>query len=97
DLDRRAPLRGDDDLAELIDRFEPAGRPQRDLGVPLIDAAAGDLDVVPLDRVADLADAESMRRQLLQIELDVDLTRAPAADRHVADAVHSLQRAADLL
>ena len=58
DADRRAALGGDDDPAELLDPLEPPGRPQHDLGVPLIDASARDLDVLGGDRVADLAGAQ---------------------------------------
>ena len=46
------PAVGEDDAVEVVDVLDPAHRPQRDFGRAGDEAAAGDLDVLPLDRGA---------------------------------------------
>ncbi len=94
---RRASLVGDDDLPELCDPLEAAGRSQHDLGVTLVDAPARDLDVVGDDRFAHLTGAEPVRRQLLDVQLDVHFASASAIDGHLAHTVDGLERATDSL
>jgi hypothetical protein len=48
--DRVAVLLADDNLVELGDRLHPAAGPERDRLRSLIDAAAGNLDVLSLER-----------------------------------------------
>ena len=84
-------------FANCSGRFEPAERAQRQLGVPLLDVAAGDLDVLGHDGVAHAVDGEAVRVQLLDVEDDLDLARLAAGDGDLADAVDRLDGAADLL
>ena len=44
---------------------------QHHLGISLVDAAAGDLDVVGSDGVAHLSGGEALRGELLHVDLDV--------------------------
>jgi hypothetical protein len=95
----RRPARGGrhDDVRELLGRFEPAQRAQRQLGVPLLDVAARHLDVLGHDRVAHAVHGEAVRVQLLDVEDHLDLARLAARDGDLADAVHGFDRAPDLL
>ena len=97
DANRGASLVGDDDLAELRDTLEAPGRPQHDFGVTLVDASARNLDVVRHDGVAHLAGAEAVRRELLDVQLDVHFAQASAGHGDLADAVDRFERASDAL
>src|SRR6476646_8355463 len=44
--DRRAVLRGDDDVVEILGGVDPAERPQQQLALALLHGAAGNLDVL---------------------------------------------------
>ena len=63
---------------------------------PANDASAGRFDVFGLDRALDVLRAQVVGVQLVEIEEDVDLAIAAAADVDAADAIHRLHRAADL-
>jgi len=88
---------GDDDVVELRRRLDAAQRPQAHLPGALFDRAAGDLDVLLLNRVAHLPDGQAAGVELLDVHHDVDLTGAAAAERDRANAVYRFERALHLL
>ena len=57
----------------------------------LIDAAAGNLDVLRLQRARDVGDRQVVAAQAIGVEPDVDLPLAAAEDEHLADAVDALE------
>ena len=91
DPDRVAVLLADDDVVELGDGLDAAARAQRDRLRPLIDAAAGDLDVLRLQRARDVGDRQVVGAQAVGVEPDVDLPLAAAEDEHLADAVDAFE------
>ena len=72
-------------------------RPQQDLRLALLDDAARHLDVLGGDRLADVLDREPVAVQLLDVDDDVDLAGAAAAEVDLADAVDRLDAALHLL
>ena len=76
---------------------DAAARAQRDRLRALIDAAAGDLDVLRLQRARDVGDRQVVGAQPIGVEPDVDLALAAAEDEHLADAVDALELAAQHL
>ena len=69
----------DDDVVELVGGVDAAERAQPDLPLALLERAAGNLDVLLLDRVAHLVDRQAVRVQLLDVDDDVNLARPVAA------------------
>ena len=67
--------RRDDDVVELIGGIDAAERAQPDLPLALLERAAGNLDVLLLNRVAHLVDRQAARVQLLDVDDDVDFAR----------------------
>ena len=63
----------------------------------LLDAAAGDLGVLRLQRARDVGDREVVGAQPIGVEPDVDLARAAADDDDLADAADALELAAQRL
>ena len=59
----------------------------------LIDAAAGDVGVLRLQRARDVVDRQVVGAQPIGIDPDVDLSLASADDEHLADAVGALEPA----
>ena len=94
---RRAVLRRDDDVVEVVGGVDAAERPQQELAFALLYRTARDFDVLGDDRVAHLRQRQSVRIQLLDVDDDVNLTGAAARDRHLTDAVGRLNRPRDLL
>ena len=94
---RRAVHRRDDDVVEVLAGVDPAERPEQQLAFALLDGAPGDLDVLRDDGVAHLRDRQPVRVELLDVDDDVDLARAGAGDRDLADAVDRLNRPRHLL
>ena len=78
-------------------RLDAAARAQRDRLRPLIDAAAGDFDVLRLQRARDVGDRQVVGAQPIGVEPDVDLALAAAEDQHLADAVDAFELAAQHL
>src|SRR5439155_23290449 len=94
----RAPARvGDDDVAELLHRRQPAQGAHAQLGLAADDAPAGRLHVLVLDRGLALLDGQPVGVELVRVGIDADLTLAGPREADVADAVHRLQQALDLL
>jgi hypothetical protein len=65
-------------------------RPQRHRLRTLVEAAAGNLDVLALERARHVGDGEVVGAQTVAVEPDVDLALAAAEDQHLPDAVHAL-------
>ena len=82
-----AVLLADDDVVELGDGLDAAASPQRDRLRALIDAAAGDFDVLCLQRARDVGHRQVVAAQAVGVEPHVDLPLAAAEDQHLADAV----------
>ena len=80
-----------DDVAERLHRLHAAAGAQRHAGGALLDAAAGDLDVLRLQRTLHVGDGEVVGAQPVGVELDVDLARAAADDHDLADAADALE------
>ena len=59
----------------------------------LIDAAAGHLDVLRLQRPRDVGDRQVVGAQAIGVEPDVDLALPAAEDEHLADAGDALELA----
>ena len=78
-------------------RLDAAARAQRDRLRALIHAAAGDLDVLRLQRARDVGDGQVVGAQAIGVEPDVDLALAAAEHEHLADAVDALELAAQHL
>ena len=97
DADRRAVHGRDDDVVELLGGVDAAQRAQQDLRLALFDGAARHLDVLGGDGVADLLDRQAVAVQLLDVDDDVDLAGAAAAEVDLADAVDGLDGALHLL
>ena len=97
DADRRPVLGRDHDVVEVRGRVDPAERAQQQLALTLLDGAAGNLDVLRDDGVADLGHRQAVRVQLLDVDDDVDLAGAAAGQADLADAVDGLDGAGDLL
>ena len=76
--DRVAVALLDDDVAELLDRLHAAARAQGERRGALLDAAAGDLRVLRLQRAGDVGDRQVVGLQPRGIERDVDLARTSA-------------------
>jgi hypothetical protein len=87
----------DHDVVEAGDAEHAAARSQRQRLRALIDAPAGHLDVLALQRARDVGDRQVVRAQPIRIEPDVDLPLAAAEDEHLADAVHAFELAAQRL
>ena len=96
DADRRAADVLDDDVVELLDVLDAAQRANAHFGGPAHDASAGRFDVLGLDRALHVLRAQVVGVQLVEIEKDVDLAVASAADVDAADAVDGLDGAPDL-
>src|SRR5262249_29462014 len=97
DLDRRAVGARNDQVAELAHHVEAAHRAHGQLFHALIEPAAGRFDVFVFQRAGHLIDGDVMAVELFGVEQDLNLAVAPAGDVNGRDAVHSLQRAFDLL
>ena len=63
----------------------------------LIDPAAGDLDVLRLQRARDVGHGEVVGAQPIGVEPDVDLALPAAEDEHLADAADAFELAAQHL
>ena len=61
---------------------------------PFVDAAAGDVGVLRLQRARDVVDGQVVGAQPIGIDPDVDLPLASAEHEHLADAVGALEPAA---
>ena len=97
DPDRVAVLLADDDVVEFGDALDAAARAQRERLRALIDAAAGDFDVLRLQRARDVVDRQVVAAEPIGIEPDVDLALPAAEDQHLSDAVDALELAAQHL
>ena len=87
----------DDDVAELGDRLDAPARAERHLRRAGLDAAAGNLGVLRLQRARDVGDRQVVGLQPRRVERDVDLALASADDEDLADAVDALELAAQRL
>ncbi len=70
----------------------PRVRSVTDCGA-LVDAAAGDLDVLRLKRARHVGDRQVVGAQAIGVEPDVDLPLPAAEHEHLADAVDALELA----
>ena len=86
-------LSRDDDVAELLDRLHAPVRAQRDRLRAGLDASAGNLRVLRLQRARDVGDGEVLGLQPRRVQRDVDLARAAADDDDLADAADALELA----
>src|SRR4029078_1374171 len=89
-----AGLRAEDDVVEAADVEDAAPRSQRQRLRALVDAAAGHLDVLPLERARGVSDRQVIGAQAIRIEPDVDLPLAAAEDQHLAHTVDAFELAA---
>ena len=79
------------------DRLHAAARAQRDRLRALLDAAAGNLGVLRLQRARDVGDGQVVRAQPVGIERDVDLALPAADHHHLADAADAFELPAQRL
>ena len=79
------------------DRLDAAARAQRHRGGALLDASAGDLGVLRLQRARHVGDGEVVGPQPVGVERDVDLARPAAEDDDLADAVDAFELPAQRL
>ena len=80
-----------DDLVEVGDGLDASARAQRERLRTLIDAPAGDFDVLRLQRARHVGDGDVVRPQPIGIEPHVDLALPSAEDQDLADAVDAFQ------
>ena len=81
------------EIAELLGRLDAAARAHRDRLRALIDAAAGDVGVLRLQRPRHVVDGQVVGAQPIGVDPDVDLPLAAAEHEHLADAVGALETA----
>ena len=79
------------------DRADAAARAQRHRRRALLDASAGNLGVLRLQRARDVGDREVVGAQPIGVEHDVDLAGAAADHHDLADAADALELAPQLL
>ena len=79
------------DVAELARVLDAAAGAHRDRLRALVDAAAGDVGVLRLQRARDVVDRQVVAAQPLGIQPHVDLALAAAEHQHLADAVGALE------
>ena len=91
--DRMPVALADDDVAELGDRLHAAARAQRHLRRAGLDAAAGNLGVLRLQRARDVGHGQVVGLQPRRVERDVDLALPSADQQDLADAVDALELA----
>src|SRR5580698_2102912 len=94
--DLRAAPRSNDDFAELIGRGDAAERAEAELLRACNHAAAGSLDIFPLERIAHVDNREIVGGQFLGVEKDADLAGLATVQLNAAHAVDGLDGAADL-
>ena len=83
--------------AELLGALHAPARAHRDRLRPLVDAAAGNVGVLRLQRPRHVVDGQVVGAQLVGVHPDVDLPLAAADHQHLADAVGALEPAAQHL
>ena len=81
---------------EVLGALDAAHRAQDELLLALVDAAAGDLDVLRPDRALHLVDRQAVGGEPVGVEHDVDGALEPADERHRADAALRLDVLLDL-
>jgi hypothetical protein len=91
---RVALARGDDELAERLDRLDPAARAQRERAAALLDAPGRNFDVLRGERPIDVDDREPEFLQPRRVDEHVNLPPPAAQDGHLADAADGLEPAA---
>ena len=84
-------------IAEAVDARDAAARAQGDRFGALVHAAAGNVGVLRLQRSGDVVDRQPLRAQQRRIEPEVELSAAPADHHDLADAVGTLETAAQHL
>ncbi len=95
--DRASLVRGHDQVGEGRHVLHAAHGAEHHLAVALVDAAAGDLDVLLLQRLPHLQDGDLVGGHAVGVDVDVDRA-LPAADHDDrADALHGLDALLDLL
>ena len=82
-----AALRAQHDVVELLHRSQAAQRAQRQFARALIDVAAGNFDVLRLQRFRHVVHRQIDGAQFIGVEPDIDLARLAAAQIDFADAV----------
>ncbi len=97
DADGRSIDGGDDDAREIERLLDAAERTERELAVALVDAPAGDLDVLRRQRQPDLLDVVVVGGEFLRIQQHLDLALALADEADLADAVDRLDVLLDLV
>src|SRR5262249_38073527 len=81
----------DHDVGELASGLHTAAGAEGHRLRPLIHAAAGNLDVLRLQRAGDLGDRQVVGAQPIAVQPDVDLPRPAAEHQHLADAADALE------
>ena len=74
-----------DEVAEIGGPLDAAHGAHHQLAARLVEPAAGQLEVLPLDRVAHLADRQALRRQPVRVDGDVDGAFLAAEHEHLPD------------
>ena len=91
DLYRVAVHLAQHQVAELLGRLDAAAGAHRDRLRALVDAAAGDVGVLRLQRPRHVVDGQVVGAQPIAVHPDVDLPLAAAEHQHLADAVGALE------
>ena len=89
--------RADDHVFEVANLLDAAERPQDQFVRTLIDAPAGDLDVLGANGVANLIDGQAVGLKFVRIQPDLDLALPAADDLNRTDAANRFQPLLDLL
>ena len=88
-----AVLLADDDVVEFRHRLHAAPRAKRQRLRTLVDAPAGNLRVLRLQRAGDIGDGDVVGAQPIRVQRHVHLTLAPAEDQDLTDAVDAFELA----
>ena len=97
DPDGIAVLIGDDQVPKSGGVFHAAHGAQHQFAVALVDAAAGQFEVLPHEGLAHVLDREVVAGELVGVDVDVDRPLPPAHQDHRAHAGEAFQVFLDLL
>ena len=91
ELYRGAVDLADDDLADVVDALEFVECTDQELGLAVLEYAAGQVDVFGVEPVGDLADGDAEVGQPLRLDFDLDLLFQAAVYAHCRHAFEAFE------